>query len=63
MLLAGKELVLKHNFLAVTVGEIAGAVLLGVAAAGLLGALFSKDDDKKKEKSSNNDTRDDCMQR
>ncbi len=44
-------------------GEIAGAVLVGVAAAGLLVDLFSKDDDKKKEKSSNNDTRDECMQR
>jgi hypothetical protein len=38
---------------AVTLTEVAGGVLLGVAAAGLLVALFSKDDDKKKEKSSN----------
>ncbi len=42
-------------------GEIAGGVLLGVAAAGILVSLFSKDDDKKKEKSGNNDTRDECM--
>ncbi len=42
-------------------GEIAGGVLLGVAAVGLLVSMFCKDDDKKKEKSSNNETRDECM--
>ncbi len=63
-LLACKDLLFKTLFIfsAVTVGKIAGAVLLVVAGVAVLVALFRKDDNKKKENSSNaNDTRDDCM--